>query len=115
MGVGILPDWSNTAEQRQLEALMEDYAGIRKILTVPIGAQFDFQAPDAWTGRQSIYNQGNHVRWGVTVIIIANKAAWAQYDHKKFARAVRDMPGLTTMTRPLCLILWGVVLTTLWW
>ena len=53
---------------------------------MPIGAQFDFQAPDAWTGRQSIYNQGKHVRWGVTVIIIANKAAWAQYDHKKFAR-----------------------------
>ena len=50
------------------------------MINIPKGANFDFQAPDAWTGMDSIYNEGNHTNWDLEIIVIANEAGWAHFN-----------------------------------
>eukprot|EP00959_Pyramimonas_sp_CCMP1952_P449915 9420518-Pyramimonas_sp.AAC.2 len=82
-GIGIFPTWKHTAERKHIERLVEENSGVCKLITIP-EREFDFLAPDHWTGRKSEYNEGNQTLWEVEVIIVANKAGWEEYEHETF-------------------------------
>ena len=65
-GVGVYPKWARTAERKHIDQLLDKYPGAHsRILEIPRGMQFDFHAPDHWTGQDSIYNSGQHTHWGI--------------------------------------------------
>ena len=61
------------------------------MLTIPKTADFDFHAPDRWTGRASAFNEGQHTKWGVRFIVVANKAGWQKYNHELYLGAIREL------------------------
>ena len=100
-GVGVYPEWANTAERKQI-AYMEEMGICHRIMHVPKKAEFNFWPPDFWTGEKSTYNEGNDTHWGVEFYVVANAAGWQKYyDKDKFEEEMQLM-GIEYFGQDVC-------------